>query len=163
MFVPLCNSDSTALQRALSRRGAVQLHFAAFASAKNDLSRALKIAPEDEKPKLTALLKQAQNGVKKEAAAAERQRAALKKAFDETKVITDRVEPTKRYRFTGSSSSSSNTSLPTSPGSGKVVLYLQYMLRLILGILVGGFMLVYDKIRGRSPRINRDSKEQKEQ
>ena len=140
----------------------MQLHLAAYSSAKRDLSRALEIAPEDEKPKLSALLKQALNGIKKEAVATERQKAALKKAFDDTKVMTDRVEPKKKLNSArGLSSSSINSNIPNSPGS--VVLYnLQYMLRLILGFIVGAFMFVYNKIRRYPPRDDEESKKHKE-
>ena len=81
-------------QRALTRRGAVHLHLRSYRSAKLDLAKAWELSSENEKAKLAPMMKQVQNGLKRETEASEKRKEALKKAFDEGKIrsSTD-VEP----------------------------------------------------------------------
>lgn len=75
----------------------------AYSKAKRDLAKAWDLASEDERLKLAPLIAQVQNGLKKDALAAEKQRMALKKAFEDRKIrddITDdKAEEISRNRF----------------------------------------------------------------
>jgi hypothetical protein len=168
------------MQRALTRRGAVNLHLTWYKKAKIDLTRAFDLSDlEEEKVKLSHLLKQVQNGLKKDAEAAEKQRISLKKAFDARKQEDDnsnnisdvgdlRTKPTRRnisstVEATSTTTTGTETDLDFLIGKmparaqgveGTVRYFFSLLFRLIVGILY----IIYVRARAKLgiQKVNRD-------